>query len=326
MLIEKKVDAEFELNFAAAYESKYKKTVETECSNKCSEDKKCYNDCCESRKGEIKKDYEKDWKKEKREEYKVEKKQDKKKLKYKKKTDKKLKYDLDLNEDGAAMVVNSDIDIEGNYKFKLSIKRVCEYRPDDVEGFQVNGNDEILNMYGAGLAELSAEANFKLNNWNFTEFETSDIQVNGTRDNELRASTRDGIFTLIFRVNPSPATLDGNVPLDLNDLKFDFAVDVLKLRESGWFKESNTELAIIASLESKMKHRLCEDEAESGAVCIEREDEVSGDVALSGYIQWVKRMVCAQGASADLRIKSTTLIDGNLPLFFLSTVAHCTRR
>lgn len=108
--------------------------------------------------------------------------------------------------------------------------------------------------------------------------------------------------------------LDDGLGIDLNDLKFDFVFDVHKMRERGWFATNDTEMAIIASIESEMEHRICQNTPSAGAVCLEREEEASGELALGGRLGWVNQITCDNGPSADLAIGWATLENGKNPI------------
>jgi hypothetical protein len=176
--------------------------------------------------------------------------------------------------------------VSSPYFFKLFFKRIIEYRPDDVPGYQVDGNDTIVRTY---MGQNQSQGRFGTPaTWQFGNISAATTSGNQTnsRNRTFVAKTSDGIFVMTFHFNPRPTT-EGDLDLQLNDVKWDLAVDFSLLRSLGWFANGDTELAMIGVLQTNLNREVCENSGGSNAICLSNSTNLP-----VGFVRWVNNLDC----------------------------------
>jgi hypothetical protein len=194
------------------------------------------------------------------------------------------------------------------YRFKMMIKRIVEYIPDNTTGFQRGGDDAVVNVYGGDITKVHWDPEGQSHTpaaWNFNDFieETPENSTDGER--VFSATTTDGIFTITFRINPTPSNDSAALPVNLNDIKFDYSVDFDKLQAGGFLQRNDTELGIVGVLQTNLHIRPCENETDTGAACA---NDVDGTTA--GFVRWVNYLDC-NGTDDRVNITNTTMEDSD---------------
>lgn len=119
--------------------------------------------------------------------------------------------------------------------------------------------------------------------WEFQNF--VDVNPDADRDRIVRSTTADGAFTLQYRFRPTIDLLNGNVSVYLNDLKWDFLIDLDALRSLGWLQANDTLLAVTGSIRHTKRPVICEDDDQAGAACF-------GDDESLSYVRWLNVLDC----------------------------------
>jgi len=208
-----------------------------------------------------------------------------------------LRFEASVGSDGAkvrAEYRRDSNDNEARYRFKMFIKRIVEYIPDATPGFQ-KGSDQVVHLYGSP-SSVSGPG------WSWGNF--VDVTPSTATDRQFSATTTDGVFTVSGKANPTPATVAPNLNVKLNDIKFDYSVDIDKLKALGFLNQTGTELAIIGVVQSRLRHRLCDDDNETAAACV---NDVDG--SLAGFVKWANELNCKVNGndSGNLTVHETTV-------------------
>jgi len=186
--------------------------------------------------------------------------------------------------------------------FKLMIKRIIEYIPDENAGYQ-KGNDTVVKIYPGRIGSSYYYGNPQrgAGGWKFGPW----IEANpgADRDREFNATTEDGAFWIRVRINPTPSVAAGILPIGLNDVKLDYGIDLDRLRELGFLMgEETDEIAILGAIQAHLKRRLCEKANETGSTCFSDVDGSS-----TGFVRWLNTLDCPDGE--QLRISAVTALD-----------------
>jgi hypothetical protein len=196
-----------------------------------------------------------------------------------------LKADRDFGLKLRGKYYSKSSDSRARVEFKAYIRKLVEYGKSTTHEGYKKGVDTVYNYYpGTGSTKWA---------WQSLVDETPSKSENKT----YSIKTSDGVLGVKVYFNV-PATKVGPLDIIPDDVKFDIILDVDALKGKGWFV-NDTEVAILGVLQSRLKHKVCENENSTGSVCGDQDDGTQG-----ARLRWVNVLDCAGGRKVNLKSDS----------------------
>jgi len=195
----------------------------------------------------------------------------------------KLEFNVHIDGGGAKFNSKFESDLRNDHEgkfvvtYKMTLRGIVEYVASGGDDVFVKGTTAVVRGYPGKTSTYGSR------NWQWGKFveapESTEFQKIYT------VSTVDGVVTITVKFN-LPTTVGGGLPIEPNDIKFDFDVNGAALTALGYGDgTSNTRFAVLGVIQNKYKTHFCHDE--DHVICLNKDD---GRIA--AFMRWADYMLC----------------------------------